>query len=153
MGVMRQLRKSLKQNQRYEIVKRKAEASSLGDGVRFVRPRHGKKMSDVLMEFAEPFLDPLTPMREQQDVIAIAAICWNLSFLPPEERKDCLRESLAESAKDPSGKAIDELESDVQELIERKASLFANDKRFIVSWHFDPDDGDGFLSVAHSVVE
>ena len=59
MGVMRQLRKSLKKNQRYETVKRKVRSrAGFGKDVRFVSRRGGRKMSDTLLEFAEPLIDP-----------------------------------------------------------------------------------------------
>ncbi len=87
MGAMRQLRRSLKKNQRYEAVRRKVRSrGGFGKDVRFVSRRGGKKMSDTLLEFAGPLIDPLAPYSEQEDKIALAATCWNLSLIPSEEK-------------------------------------------------------------------
>lgn len=44
------------------------------------------KMSEVLLEFAEPILDDYENVDEVKKIIYIAALVWNLSFLDEKEQ-------------------------------------------------------------------
>lgn len=152
MGVMRQLRKNFKKNQRYETVKRKVRSrDGFGKDARFVSRRGGKKMSDTLLEFAEPLLDPLVPNSEQEEMIALAASCWNLSLIPSEEKDEVIAGLFSMFKKELRSKEHDFLEPIIEEMLARKKELFPNDKRTIVEWNIEPmGDDDEFLSVAYT---
>ncbi len=153
MGVMRQLRKSLKKNQRYEAVRRKVRSrGGSGKDVRFVSRRGGKKMSDTLLEFAGPLIDPLAPYSEQEDKIALAASCWNLSLMPSEEKDEVIGGMFSRFKKELGSEGSHLMDSFLGEMLARKKELFPNDKRAIVEWNIELlDDGDEFLSVAYSL--
>lgn len=153
MGVMRQLRKSLKKNQRYEAVRRKVRSrDGFGKDVRFVSRRGGKKMSDTLLEFAEPLIDPLMPYSEQEDKITLAATCWNLSLMPSEEKDKVIGGMFSRFKKELGSEDSHLMDSILEEMLARKKKLFPNDKRAIVEWNIESMDGDDeFLSVAYSM--
>ncbi len=155
MGVMRQLRKNLKKNNRYETVKRKVRSrDGFGKDVRFVSRRGGKKMSDTLLEFAEPLIDPLVPNSEQEDKIALAAICWNLSLIPSEEKDEVIGGMFSRFKKELGSEDSLLMDSILEEMLARKKELFPNDKRMIMEWNIEPiGNGDEFLSVAYEVIK
>jgi len=94
-------------------------------------PFPGRKMSEVLLEFARPMLDFVDDDELFEDVISFAIVCWNLSFFPEHEQltewKTLTRNvGRAHLFSDP------EIENWVLILLERKKTLFANDRRIVV---------------------
>jgi hypothetical protein len=150
MGVMRQLRKSLKQGRQYESLRRKLEQNKVfGDKVKLVGARRGRKMSDVFVEYAEPLLDPSVPYSEQDRVIKMAVMCWNLSLLPKDEREALLRDGFVKSKEPSLSDGVNIIVSMVEEMIERKERLFANDKRMIIEWNIEPGADEELLTIAY----
>ncbi|MHB0936128.1 MAG: hypothetical protein ACYC6A_07020 [Armatimonadota bacterium] len=46
----------------------------------------GYKMSEVFIDFADPFMEDAVAMDDIRSVYSLAAIAWNLALLPPHER-------------------------------------------------------------------
>jgi hypothetical protein len=81
-------------------------------------------MSEVLLRFAEPILDRSAPVEEIRATLFFAMTIWNYSLLPAETRlesKGLLREVMS----DPWARSV------AQRLLERKAQLFANNRRML----------------------
>ena len=120
MGGLRKLRRKSRKGQ-YEVEPLRQ------DGAFPVR-----KMSEVLLDFAEPFLETLTDEQFEAG-ISFAAICWNISFLPERKQQKQLRRLVDELGKsDPLARF--DIEDCARMLLERKRVFFADDKRMIVNY-------------------
>jgi hypothetical protein len=89
-----------------------------------VNPPGVEKMSGVLLQFAEPILDRSAPIKEIRATLFFAMTIWNYSLLSAEARsksKDLLREVMS----DPWSRSV------AQRLLERKAQLFAHNRRML----------------------
>ena len=105
----------------------------------------GKKMSEVLQEFAEPLLD--TPDGDEyfEGIISLAAISWNISFLPEKKQQKRLRHIVHKIGKSDPLASID-VEDCIRMLLERKKTLFADDRRMVVNFEVvDEKDGQRLL--------
>lgn len=105
----------------------------------------GKKMSDVLVHFAEPLLQNLKDDCLFDEAIAFAAISWNLAVVPSDEQ----RAHLKEAAEAMAGSKLFEqygMEQSLQTLLDRKRSLFADCRRLIVDYE-NTDGGNGLRSL------
>ena len=92
-----------------------------------------RKMSEVLLDFAEPLLGESDDDRHFRAAISIAAVSWNMAFLPPKEWKV----ALSEVSKDmPKGDAFTdpEIREVLHSLVDRKKALFADDNRIIINY-------------------
>lgn len=94
----------------------------------------GRKMSEVLLAFIEPYLY-LAENREMLDrLVATAAAAWNASLLPEDKREGFLDEAgrimLAEAGK----QSADDFRPIMRDLIARKQRLFSRDERVVVKY-------------------
>lgn len=81
-----------------------------------------EKMSEVLLEFAEPILDRSASIDAIRSALYFAMTIWNYSLLPAEKRSKGLLGGLTKDAW---------LKSAAQVLLERKAQLFADNRRML----------------------
>jgi hypothetical protein len=68
----------------HEVEWRRFETSSAEDREHFFAK--GRKMSEVLLEYAEPLLEELDDFDERKEAMGLAILCWNLSLMPFFER-------------------------------------------------------------------
>jgi len=128
MGVMRKLRRK-NRDTHYEVEPLRPQQS--------FRPR---KMSEVLMDFAQPLLD-IVDDAGFKNVIILASLCWNLSFLSEQEQQKHLKTIVDELSK-PDPLIRPELDAWARKLLQRKKALFADDRRMVVN-HEVVDEKDG----------
>jgi len=106
---------------------------------------HAPKMSQVILDFAEPLLDDIDD-ELFENAIDCAVSCWNLSFLPEKEQQRHVRKilnGLGES--DPMTRL--EIEDWVQMLLGRKKAFFADDGRMVLSYQVVEEEGQRRLLV------
>ena len=111
----------------------------------------GRKMSEVLLDFAEPLLDALDDDDEFKGAISFAAICWNLSFLPEKTQRKQLR-SIGHQLGGSDALSTSEIEYFARILLERKKAFFADDRRMVADYEVvNEEEGDSLL-VASTLV-
>jgi len=100
------------------------------------------EMSEVLFEFAEPVLNGIDEDddRAYRGTLSFAAACWNLSFFPSERRRAEWNRLAATLPKAPMDVALD-MEEWVWRLVERRRTLFADERRIIADFKVS-DEGD-----------
>ena len=91
-----------------------------------------RKMSEVLLDFAEPFLDTLADEQFEAGIY-FAAICWNTSFLPEKKQHEMLRSLINELGKSDKLARFD-VEDCARMLLERKKIFFADEKRMVLNY-------------------
>ncbi len=109
------------------------------------------KMSEVLLEFAEPLLKNSSD-DEFDIIIGFASLCWNSSFLPKEKQSLTFEKYLIEVPNlDPS--ICCELNKKFQMLLERKQKFFINDNRIITNFTITCEGKNRRLMVLSSPIE
>ena len=117
------------------------------------------KMSDTLLEFAQPLLDLLPDdpaLGQLEDTFALGTLLWNCFVLEAtgkdedrEEAGDIRAHVLATGTH--AGVAYEAMEDLLDELADRKKALFPDDQRLIAGVDVRRD-GDGFHIQAMSVI-
>ena len=126
MGVMRKLRGKSRGAQ-YEVEPLRPQQSF-----------HARKISQVILDFAEPLLDDVDD-ELFENAINCAVACWNHSFLPEKKQQRQLRVMVNELGKsDPLARF--EIEDCIRMLLERKRILFADEKRMVVNYKIVEED-------------
>ena len=104
-------------------------------GQQVVFKSSGEKMSEVLEEFIEPYIESATTPEAYHKLIALAIIAWNAALLEETERQNLITQS-AEAILATAG---EEWKKDLQDIlamfIERKQRYFANNRRYILNYH------------------
>ena len=121
MGTMRKLRRRSRSTQ-YEVEPLRPQQSF-----------HARKMSEVILDFAEPLLDALDDDELFENAISCAVACWNLSFLPEKKQKKLVLSMVNELDKSVL-LTRHEFEDCVRMLLERKRVLFADEKKIVVNY-------------------
>ncbi|MEN6335838.1 MAG: hypothetical protein ABFE01_16415 [Phycisphaerales bacterium] len=90
---------------------------------------YARKMSDVIVELAQPLIDQAMNPEQFQMAISLASLCWNLSLAPTDEQTAMVNDALRELVK--PGESIDHVRQIMASLVARKEALFPNDRRVI----------------------
>jgi len=97
------------------------------------------KMSEVIIDFAEPL--PNTIDDELfEEALRFAAICWNISSLPENERKQIAQSLVNDIGKSDILKRL-RVEDDIRKLLEHKKAFFADDIRKLIDFKVVEEKG------------
>jgi hypothetical protein len=110
-------------------------------------PQGAIKMSEVLEEFVEPYLDFAQNRSQREKLFSIAVIAWNLALMPENERQQIIEQGT--TGNDPL--ARQDAREFIDELIARKQTLFAENKRYIVEFQLQDTGKTLHLSVASTL--
>jgi hypothetical protein len=116
-----------------------------------IEPEGQAKMSEVLEQFVEPYLDYARTAEEHRKLFALAALAWNAALLPPGDREKMIGEVI--NAVFPADAQQDR--ADAREVIDtlmaRKLAMFADNSRRIINYEIT-ETADGFhLTVASTL--
>jgi|GEM_PF-1435665 len=108
-----------------------------------------EKMSEVLLDFAEPLIDKCKDDKAFYNALQICAIAWNSSFLSPEERNKLIDESFNKYINDNEDREI--AKEILSKMLERKQKKFPDIKRMIMDFQISYKDGQQHLFVTSSL--
>jgi len=116
---------------KYNGLVNKLKKNGLLDNKKLVFEPYGEvKMSDILLEYVEPYMDSVKTDEEYKKLFTVAMIAWNVSFLPEDEQKKTI--SNFKTCFPPP------LQNDfikiVNMMIERKNTYFSEYKRKIIDY-------------------
>ena len=136
----------------FKSFKQEIENSVEGTNAVFVEtPKNLAKMSEVLMEYIEPFLEGTETYQECSSLLEIAVMSWNMALVSEEERQELLKELFSKHPSDPEDiEAEKELQGLMKKLIKRKLKFFAEEKRFVTDFKLTENSGRFHISVASS---
>jgi hypothetical protein len=94
---------------------------------------YARKMSEVLLEFAEPLLEDSDDDESFRNKIALAALSWNLTCVPSNEQEATLN-NMVEKLGGRDAFIRRGIQESIHMLMDRKRTLFANDNRLIINY-------------------
>src|SRR5258708_2217355 len=100
----------------------------LDSGAIIVEAAGEEKMSDVLAAFVAPYSELCGTEEELEKVLAVALIAWNAVLCSDSERDDFIQDMVQAF---PS-EARQATRAIIDEMMERKRSYFANNKRMML---------------------
>lgn len=115
-----------------------------------IASRYHRKLSEVLLEFAEPLTVTARTEEDFRTAVEIAILAWNLSFLPPDERSTFLKQSIPSLSGGKDALPF-ETEQCIQRLLARKQALFPDDRRFVAEHQLSGGPHDATLLVAYEI--
>lgn len=137
---------------RYKPLVSKLQSKGLLDGYKLrYEPRGVAKMSEVLIDFIDPYVEYAETYEAYQKLVMVAIVAWNTALFPEKKQKAMVKKmmkSLSLSRSDAR-----DMKGITKELIERKNTHFAEHTRIIVDYQVT-DTRDGYhLSVASTLNE
>ena len=144
-------KKQRKRDQYAGLKKKLAQGPFRADGV-IIEPRGKVKMSDVLADFVEPYVEFADTDEAYRKLLMLAIMAWNASFLPEEEQREMIGSMLDAGIPDETGELRAGLAGIVNTLIERKKRYFAQYTRKIIDFELT-DTGSGYHLTVASTLE
>ncbi len=124
-------RKKRKQRKLYESLKTELTKDVPLDGCKIVvQPSGETKMSEVLLEFVEPYSQYWKTKEELNKLLGVTVIAWNAALLPGNERKEIIENAV----KVAPPEIRQDMKAIVEEMIQRKETHFAHNKRMIMNY-------------------
>ncbi len=113
---------------------------------------YARKMSDLIVELAQPLATQATNPQQFRLAITLAALCWNFSLAPADKRPAMVDDALGKLVR--PGESTDDLRHIVATLIARKEALFPNDRRVITDhWVSGGGPKDADVVIQYAVPE
>jgi len=139
----------------HERFKKQVESSSKDKKLILApKPKGMKKMSEVLQEFIEPYIDDTDTYKERQQLLKIAVLAWNLAVSPPEAQQEFFKEAFDLRTSPLDKQEVSDmqfLKEFIQELIEWKLEEFPDDTRLIEEFQLTEHELGFHLSVAYAL--
>jgi hypothetical protein len=117
-----------------------------------VNPAGEVKMSEVLEDFVEPYLDMTTSRDQRLKLLAIAVFAWNLTLMPEDQQQQELDKIVTELAKGQGRQMKQDIREILEEMMERKRQFFAQHQRYILDFELRERRNDFHLSVVSSLL-
>lgn len=89
-------------------------------------------MSDILVAFASPLLNPDMSVQAYEGALKLAAAIWNLAFLPPE-KFDAGRKQMLDRFMQGNPQEAIMWANTIDRLINMRRQVFAGDGRFLTA--------------------
>jgi len=125
-------------------------------GRRSVRSRAGRKMSEMVWEFAGEFIRMGKTLQDRQNRLTAASSAWNMACSPPEARQRALDkyiESYRSYCPRVTEEELSDIRSDMEKLVASKLSLFPDVQKQIVHAEIFPEAGKDRIAVASMRLE
>ena len=116
-----------------------------------VEPRGHEKMSEVILDFAEPLLDECENEETAKVAVAMAILVWNASLLPEEDQNREILKMCSDIAGSDDAKQIAQLMDYANYLLERKNRNYAENRRYIVKYEISGSGKNRRLDVASTL--
>ena len=112
-----------------------------------------RKMSEVLLDFAEPYLEHAHGFEEQKRALTLAVLAWNLSLKGPISGWLKLREMIKTMAAPDDPQLGEELQAVIKQMARRKKEHFSDIKRLILDFQYIQTIRGPHLNVVSNVLQ
>ena len=116
-----------------------------------VSPSGEVKMSEVLEDFVEPYLESTETKESMRRLLTLGTIAWNLALSPESERQGVIDRVFNDDLLGGDKKLKAEIQGLIEELITRKNRYFSENRRMIVDFELKELGNDYHISVASTL--
>jgi hypothetical protein len=136
-------------------LRQKIQNSPIGEKIGGIvtSPEGVVKMSEVLEDFIEPYLDMATNFHDRKTLVGIAVTAWNLALMPASKRQPLLKKFILDLVGKRDSRTSQDIKDIINELIDRKLEIFPDNQRFIVEFQLQETRDQFHLSVASTLME
>ncbi|MBM3131050.1 MAG: hypothetical protein FJ009_20785 [Chloroflexi bacterium] len=114
-----------------------------GDAQIVERSAGESKISAVFSEFLEPFRHYATNDAAYIKLVGLGVSAWNAGLLPEDAQFEFIHKILPTLFKDMTEAQRADMYSLIGAMVQRKTQFFADDRRYILSYHLE-DTGKGY---------
>ncbi len=116
-----------------------------------VEPEGQAKMSEIILEFAEPLLDQCEGEKSERTATALAIMIWNLSLFPEKDQDREIEKMCSKLLGSNDAKDYAALVDYATFLMERKKKYYSDNKRAIMDYQISGSGKNRRLDVASTL--
>lgn len=135
-------------------MKKRTKSQKRGTVLKKMQTLHNEpgllKMSEALEKLVASYVHEARTEQEYDALIGLGAMAWNMTMMPPETRKNAIKDAIAMFGQDPEN--IQFLSERLNVLMQRKEKLFPDEDRVIVSYAIEDLGNQWHLKVMSKVV-
>jgi hypothetical protein len=146
-------RKRQRKQKRFENLEKKLKQGPFRKDKIVIEPSGEVKMSKVLTDFVEPYLEFTETEEDHRKLLTLAVMAWNASFLPEKEQQEMIDRVLDKGIPTGTEELKVGLKGIVNELIVRKRIYFSEYTRRIIDFEVTDRGRDYHLAVASTLEE
>ena len=136
-------RRKVKKAQKNAAVKM-AKKRSVPESSVIVEPRGVDKMSEIILDFAEPFLEFVD---NEKAILTLAMAAWNIAIFPEEDRDAKIDELVTKCFPQDDPQVLEMIKAVVSRLILRKLKLHPDNERILFGYEFIESGNKRMLNV------
>lgn len=131
-----------------KILLERIKKSEFFEGKKVVASESKEKMSEIIMDFAEPMLSNLNDNETKKKAINVAILVWNAFVLPKKERDQTIKKLIFTLSLSDSKRDLAISKTIINALMQRRKKYFSYNKRIIIDYQFSRKGEDLRLDVA-----
>src|SRR5437667_4288775 len=139
-------RRRMQQTAAQQALVDRVQRSLPDERLKVVKRRTGRKVSEILKEFAKPWLDEARNDDQRKTLIGMVVLAWNMAAFPEPERWEGVSTQFAENLREPA-RAI------LKEMIARKLALYPEETRSILDYEITGGGDNMRVEVVFSLLE
>ena len=105
-----------------------------------------RKLSEVVLEFAEPLTNGVEGIDGEERAIRLSVILWNASLLPTQKALETMKPAFDDIANGDQA-LMSELHNMFDMMYERKQNYFSTDNRFIIDYSLEKNRAGFYFNV------
>jgi len=117
------------------------------------RPPGESKISSVFLEFIDLFKQYATTTEAMEKLVVLGICAWNAGLLPEDQRKKLMEEVVQSVLAQAGEEWRKDLNSILTSLLSRKERSYADDRRYIVSYHLEDSGASYHLSMVSTLLD
>ena len=135
-------------------LERELRAHGLPDNMEYIRRPPGEsKISAVFWEFIEPFKEYATTLQAMEKLVVLGTCAWNAALMPTDKRQELIDAVFQNVLGQAGEKWRSDLDYILSSLLKRKEQFFADDRRYIVSYHLADTGTEYHLTMVSTMLD
>ncbi len=127
-----------------DLAARMAKERSVPEGSVIVEPRGMDKMSEILIDFAEPLPELVD---NEKAMLTLAMTAWNISIFPEKDRDAKIDELVTKCFPQDDPQSLEKIRAVVGMLVLRKLEMYPDNERILLGYEFIESGNKRMLNV------
>ena len=147
--LIKQKKKAQDERKNLEKLARKVQSGPLQNRntKMLIEPKGAAKMSEVLEDFIDPYLDIVGSKQEHKRLLEVAIMAWNTALMPKTQQSKLFDKMIEEGLSGQDPQAVEDFREIMKDMIARKRRYFSKHRRYILDFSLQGTGKDLYLSV------
>ncbi len=144
MGAGKKKKRRKARNAQMDLAVRMAKERSIPTSSVIVEPKGMDKMSEILIDFADPLLELAD---NEKAMLTLAMAAWNIAIFPEKDREAKIDEFVTKCFPPDDPQALEKISAIVGMMVLRKLKLYPDNERILLGYEIIESEDKRMLNV------